>query len=181
LPCHKGDVEAFLDDLFDRALDPKNLVKKKNKSAILSTFDQRRLQMISNSRVDPSARRRGLANFLQKKSSIRSTSINDQKKIKTEKNISERKKRTKTKKKRHEQQLNTNNNNATFTENSLTSFTSESGVVLPQIGYTSRTETDEISENSRYIRGPKHRVFYRQPSCYNRRRQTSIVISEKTF
>jgi len=136
--------------------------------------------MISNSRVDPSARRRGLSNLLQKKSSIRSSSINDQKKMKTEKNISERKKRTKTKKKRHEQ-LNKNNNNATLIENSLTSFTSESGFVLPQIGYTSRTETDEISENSKYIRGPKHKIFYRQPSCYNRRRRTSIVIPEKTF
>jgi len=131
--------------------------------------------MISNSRVDPSARRRGLANLLHKKSSIRSTSINDQKKIKSEKTISERKKRTKTKKKRHEQLNTNNNNNATnFTENSLTSFTSESGFVLPQIGYTSRTETDEISENSRYIRGPKHQIF-------NRRRQKSIVNLEKTF
>jgi len=139
--------------------------------------------MISNSRVDPSARRRGLSNLLhknppQRRISIRSTNINEQngtkKKIKNEKNISERKKRTKTKKKRHEQ-LNINNNNAIMTDNSLTSFTSENGFILPQIGYSSRTETDETSS------GLKHQVFSHQPSVYNRRRQKSIINSEKNI
>jgi hypothetical protein len=101
-------------------------------------------------------------------------SINDQngtkKKIKNDKNISERKKRTKTKKKHHEQ-LNTNNNNsATMIEDSLTSFTNENGLILPQIGISSQTEIDE----TKYIRGPKHQIF-------NRRRQKSIVNLEKTF
>ena len=120
--------------------------------------------MISNSRVDPSTRRRGLSNLLhknsqsQKKSSIR----NDQKKIKPEKDISNKKKRTKSKKKRSEQ-LNTNNNNAAMTDQSLTSFTSD----LPQIGYSSRTENDDTSEYMKYIRGPMHHVFYRQPNPYN--------------
>ncbi|CAF1023237.1 unnamed protein product [Rotaria sordida] len=194
LPCHKSDVEAFLDDLFDRALDPKNLAKKKNQTKILTTFDQRRLQMISNSRVDPSARRRGLSNLLhkshlQKKSSIRSINGNDQNgkkmKIKNEKkDSSERKKPTKTKKKRN-QQLNTNNNNnATMIDHSLSSFTSENRFILPQIGYSSRTETDDTSEYTKYIRRPKHRVFYRQPNGFrnqrfDRIRQISTVNSNE--
>lgn len=150
LPCNKSDVEAFLDDLFDRALDPKSLAKKKNKSILLSTLDQRRLQMISNSRVDPSARRRGLTNLLQKKSS----SINEQngtkKKIKTDK-----KRTTKSKKKRHEQLNinNNNNNNSNLLENSFTSFTNENDFILPQVGYSSRIEN--------YIYEPNHETFYR--------------------
>ncbi|CAF4602738.1 unnamed protein product [Rotaria sp. Silwood1] len=197
LPCHKSDVEAFLDDLFDRALDPKNLAKKKSQTKTLSTFDQRRLQMISNSRVDPSARRRGLShllhkNHIQKKSSIRSANGNDQngkkKKMKNEKkDTAERKKPTKTKKKRN-QQLNTNNNNnnnnATKIDHSFSSFTSENRFILPQIGYSSRTETDDTSEYTKYIRRPKHRVFYRQPSgfCnqrFDRMRQISTVNSNE--
>lgn len=171
-------------------MDPKNLAKKKNKAALLSTLDQRRLQMISNSCVDPSSRRRGLTNFLhkttsQKKSTIRSSSINDQngikKKIKTEKDISERKKRTKTKKKQRQEQLNTNNNNAMITDNSLMSFSSGNGFILPQIGYTSRTETDETSEYTKYIRGPKYQVFHRQPKGSNRLSENSSAISEKIF
>lgn len=160
LPCNKSDVEAFLDDLFDRALDPKSLAKKKNKAALLSTLDQRRLQMISNSRVDPSARRRGLTNLLQKKSTIRSSSINDQngpkKKIKNEK------KRSKPKKKHHEQLNTNNNNNSTMIEDSFTSFTNENEFILPQVGYSSRIEN--------YIRGSK-----RQSNNYNRREVKSIV------
>lgn len=141
--------------------------------------------MISNSCVDPSARRRGLSNLLQKnspqkKSTIRSTSINDphgtKKKMKNEKNLSERKKRTKTKKKRPEQ-LNTNNNNATITDHSLTSFTSDNDFILPQIGYSSQTDTDY----SKYIRGPKHQIFSRQPNGYNQLRQKSFIHSEQTF
>jgi hypothetical protein len=124
--------------------------------------------MISNSRVDPSSRRRGLSNLLhknshsQKKSSIRSTNHKDQKKIKPEKDTSNKKKRTKSKKKRSEQ-LNTNNNNATITDQSLTSFTSD----LPQIAYSSRTENDDTSECMKYIRGPMHHVFYRQANPFN--------------
>jgi phage repressor protein C with HTH and peptisase S24 domain len=146
--------------------------------------------MISNSRVDPSSRRRGLTNFLQKtsvqkKSSIRSSSINDQngtkKKMKNEKNISERKKRTKTKKKQRQEQLNTNNNNAMMTDNSLMSFSSGNGFILPQIGYTSRTETDETSEYTKYIRGPKYQAVHRQPKDSNRLHENSSVISEKKF
>ncbi|CAF1240131.1 unnamed protein product [Adineta ricciae] len=179
LPCHKSDVEAFLDDLFERALDPKNLAKKKNKTALLSTIDQRRLQMISNSRMDQSTRRRGLTNFLHKtqshkKSSIRSApraiSAQDQthhkKKSKIDKDLSERKKRTKSKKKRYENSNinNNNNNNALMTEQSFMSFTSENSLMLPQIGYSSRADMSDTSEYARYARGPKHDVFYRQPS-----------------
>ncbi|CAF2391956.1 unnamed protein product [Rotaria sp. Silwood2] len=181
LPCHKSDVEAFLDDLFDRALDPKNLAKKKTQTKILSTLDQRRLQIISNSRIDPSARRRGLSNLLhknhlQKKSSIRSINANDQngKKKKTrneKKDTAERKKSIKTKKKRN-QQLNTNNNNsnATMIDHGCSSFTNENRFILPQIGYSSRTETDDTSEYTKYMHRPKHRVFYRQPSGFRNQR-----------
>ncbi|CAF1426007.1 unnamed protein product [Adineta ricciae] len=184
LPCHKSDVEAFLDDLFERALDPKNLAKKKNKTALLSTIDQRRLQMISNSRMDQSTRRRGLTNFLHKtqshkKSSIRSTpraiSAQDQthhkKKSRIDKDLSERKKRTKSKKKRYENSNinNNNNNNALMIEQSFMSFTSENSLILPQIGYSSRADMSDTSEYARYARGPKHDVFYRQPSGSRRR------------
>ena len=190
VPCNKSDVEAFLDDLFDRALDPKNLGKKKTKAALLSTLDQRRLQMISNSSVDPSSRRRGLTNFLhknssQKKSSIRSSSINEQKgskkKIKTEKNVSERKKRTKPKKKQRQEQLNTNNNNAMVTDNSLMSFSSGNGFVLPQVGYTSRAETDETSEHTKYVRGPRYQAAHRQSKRSKRLSANSSHVSEKKF
>ena len=187
LPCHKSDVEAFLDDLFDRALDPKNISKKKHKAALLSTLDQRRLQMISNSRVDPSSRRRGLSNLLPKnsssrKSSIRTSSINHEptgtkKKSKHEKNVSERKKRTKTKKKstRHEQ-LNTNNN-AAMTDNSLMSFSSDNDLILPQVGLPSRMKIDDRSAYSKHSHRPKYHVFHRRTNESNRLPQNS----EKTF
>ena len=171
-------------------MDPKNLGKKKTKAALLSTLDQRRLQMISNSRVDPSSRRRGLTNFLhksssQKKSSVRSPSINDKngtkKKIKAEKNVSERKKRTKTKKKQRQEQLNTNNNNAIVTDNSLMSFSSGNGFILPQVGYTSRAETDETSDHTKYIRGPKYQPMHRQPKSSKRLSANSSLICEKKF
>ncbi|CAM4880089.1 unnamed protein product [Rotaria socialis] len=178
LPCHKSDVEAFLDDLFDRALDPKNLGKKINKTKALSTLDQHRLQMISNSRIDPSARRSGLATLLnknhpQKKSTIRSSNVQEQKgpkkKAKQEKKESSEQKKTQKTKKKRIQQLNTNNNNNTaLTDQSLSSFTSENKFILPQIGYSSRTETDDTSDYIKFIEKPKHRVFYRQPSGLRR-------------
>ncbi|CAF3639551.1 unnamed protein product [Adineta steineri] len=188
LPCHKSDVEAFLDDLFDRALDPKNLGKKKAKKTLLSTLDQRRLQMISNSRIEQSTRRRGLANLLhknstQKKSSVRPIShpvhIHDQKKMKNEKENSERKKRTKTKPKYSEHSnINMNNNN---NNNSLTSSINENRFILPQVGYSSQTDIDD---NTKYIRGPKHQVFDRRsnelrPRGYNRLRQMSTINFDK--
>ncbi|CAF0944452.1 unnamed protein product, partial [Adineta steineri] len=188
LPCHKSDVEAFLDDLFDRALDPKNLGKKKAKKTLLSTLDQRRLQMISNSRIEQSTRRRGLANLLhknstQKKSSVRPIShpvhIHDQKKMKNEKENSERKKRTKTKPKYSEHSnINMNNNN---NNNSLTSSINENRFILPQVGYSSQTDIDD---NTKYIRGPKHQIFDRRsnelrPRGYNRLRQMSTINFDK--
>ena len=45
-----------------------------------------------------------------------------------------------------------------MTDQSLMSLTSD----LPQIGYSTRTETDETNKYTRYIRGPKHQIFYRQ-------------------
>lgn len=187
LPCNKSDVEAFLDDLFDRALDPKNISKKKQKAALLSTLDQRRLQMISNSRVDPSSRRRGLSNLLPKnsssrKSSLRTSSINHEpagtkKKSKHEKTLPERKKRTKTKKKttRHEQ-LNTNNN-AAMTDNSLMSFSSDNDLILPQVGLPSRMKLDDRSAYTKHSHRPKYQVFHRRTNESNR----SARNSEKTF
>jgi len=141
--------------------------------------------MISNTRVDPSNRRHSLANLLHKKSSVRSiprsTSVHDQngtkKKTKNEKNLSERKKRTKTKKKRkeHSNLNNNNNNNALMTDNSLMSFTSENRIILPQVGYSSRAEI----EHTKYIRGPKHQVFYRRASGFRTQmRQLSSIEQE---
>jgi hypothetical protein len=134
--------------------------------------------MISNTRVD---RRHSLANFLHKKSSVRSTSVHDQngtkKKTKNEKNLSERKKRTKTKKKRkeHSNLNNNNNNNALMTDNSLMSFTSENRIILPQVGYSSRAEI----EHTKYIRGPKHQVFYRRANGFRTQmRQLSSIEQE---
>jgi hypothetical protein len=84
--------------------------------------------------------------------------------VKIEKEPSAKKQpRSKTKKKRQEQ-LNINNNNGIMSDYSLTSFTNENGFILPQIGYSSRAETDDTSEYSKYNRGQKHQVFYRQPS-----------------
>jgi hypothetical protein len=51
-----------------------------------------------------------------------------------------------------------------MTDHSLMSLTNDDDLILPQIGYSSRTETDDTSEHTKYIRGPKHHVFYRQPN-----------------
>lgn len=148
--------------------------------------------MISNSRVDPSSRRRGLSTLLQKnssqkKASLRSSSINHEsngtkKKSKNEKNLSERKKRTKTKKKhqRHEQ-LNTNNN-AAMTDNSLMSFSSDNELILPQVGLPSRMKLDNKSAYSKHSHRPKYHVFHRRKVDGNRlQQQNSSLISDKIF
>ncbi|CAF5207745.1 unnamed protein product, partial [Rotaria magnacalcarata] len=112
-------------------------------------------------------------NHPQKKSTIRSSNVNEQKgakkKSKQEKKESSEQKKTKKIKKKRIQQLNTNNNNNTaLTDQSLSSFTSENKFILPQIGYSSRTETDDTSDYTKFIQKPKHRVFYRQPSGLRR-------------
>ena len=152
--------------------------------------------MISNSRVDPSSRRRGgLSTLLQKnsssqkKASLRSSSINHdsngtKKKSKNEKNHSDRKKRTKTKKKqqqhhRHEQ-LNTNNN-ATMTDNSLMSFSTDNELILPQVGFPSRMKIDESRVPTKHSHRPKYHVFHRRKVDQNRLQQNSSLNSEKIF
>lgn len=153
--------------------------------------------MISNSRVDPTAvRRAGLASLLhkenlQKKSSIRVANTNSQKgskkTTKTEKKDSvECKKPSKTKKKRS-QNLNTNNNNnnTTLTDQSVSSFTSENRYLLPQIGYSSRTETDDASDYPKCLQKPKNRTFSRQSvgvrrtQRFDRIRHTSIDCNQQ--
>ena len=171
--------------------------------------------MISNSCIDPTARRRSLSTLLnknhaQKKSSVhpipRVNNANEQcgikKKSKNEhKDTYERKKRiTKAKKKRSQQSKNTNNNNnndndnnnnnnnnnnntnnVTMKDHSLSSFTgSEPKFVLPQIGYSSRTETDDTSDHIKYIHGPKHHIFHRQSNAFRTRGYDRIRQSSPT-
>lgn len=198
MPCHKSDVEAFLDDLFDRALDPKNLAKKKAATKMLSTWDQHRLQMISNSNIDPAAGRRGLSNLLnkhqvQKKSSIHLPSIKDpngakKKKKNDKKDVSEAKTSIKEKKK-YNHQLNTNNNNnndGSMYDQSVSSFTSENQFTLPQVGYPSRMNVDDNNKCRKHFVRPKHRILHRQASGshsqgYDRIRQLSTnKLNEQT-
>jgi len=92
--------------------------------------------MISQSSVDPSARRRGgLVNMLPKKSSIHPSSINTNEHNGTKK---KGKKRTKSLKKKRSQYINTNNNNNNndFVDDSFMSLTSDYDIYLPQIGYS---------------------------------------------
>ncbi|CAF1199905.1 unnamed protein product, partial [Didymodactylos carnosus] len=76
IPNHKSDVEAFLDDLFERALLESNLNRRATKvnNIQISTYNQKRFQLISNSKVEPLLRQR---TSLQKKDGKRKVIVTD--------------------------------------------------------------------------------------------------------